>query len=232
MNTWSILCLIWTLAAYYMAKVIYVRYRKSWLNPAITVPVITLSLMIIFNISYDTYWKDTAWIVQLLAPATVAFAIPIYEYRRLIRQHALALTASITVGMVVGVLSIYIFAGLFHFDKTLTYSLMARSISTPFALDLSEKIHGSPSLVSLFTLITGMVGMILGDMILTFFRIRSHLANGIAFGNASHGFGTARASQRNEDEGVIASLTMILAGLFMIFLGPSLIHGVMLFGQV
>ena len=109
---------------------------------------------------------------------------------------------------------------------------MARSISTPFALDLSEKIHGSSSLVSLFTLITGMVGMILGDMILTFFRIRSHLANGIAFGNASHGFGTARASQRNEDEGVIASLTMILAGLFMIFLGPSLIHGVMLFGQV
>ncbi|MGP5216282.1 MULTISPECIES: LrgB family protein, partial [Psychrobacter] len=45
-------------------------------------------------------------------------------------------------------------------------------------------------------------------------------------------FGTARASQRNEDEGVIASLTMILAGLFMVFLGPSLIHGVMLFGQV
>ncbi|MGP5313771.1 LrgB family protein, partial [Psychrobacter faecalis] len=59
-----------------------------------------------------------------------------------------------------------------------------------------------------------------------------HLANGIAFGNASHGLGTARASQRNEDEGVIASLTMVLAGLFMVFLGPSLIHGVMLFGQV
>ena len=232
MNIWSILCLIWTLAAYYIAKVIYVRHRKSWLNPAVTVPVITLSLMIFFNISYDTYWKDTAWIVQLLVPATVAFAIPIYEYRRLIRQNALALGASIIVGMVVGVLSIYIFAGLFNFDETLTYSLMARSISTPFALDLSEKIHGSSSLVSLFTLITGMVGMILGDMILTFFRIRSHLANGIAFGNASHGFGTARASQRNEDEGVIASLTMILAGLFMVFLGPSLIHGVMLFGQV
>ena len=52
MNIWSILCLIWTLAAYYIAKVIYVRHRKSWLNPAITVPVITLSLMIIFNISY------------------------------------------------------------------------------------------------------------------------------------------------------------------------------------
>src|SRR5690606_38038934 len=175
MNTWSILCLIWTLAAYYMARVVYVRYRKSWLNPAITVPVVTLSLMIIFNISYDTYWKDTAWIVQLLAPATVAFAIPIYEYRRLIRQHALALTASITVGMVVGVLSIYLFTGLIHFDKSLTYSLMARSISTPFALDLSEKIHGSSSLVSLFILIQGWWGWFLGVWFLLFFVFASLL---------------------------------------------------------
>ena len=232
MNLIAILCFIGTFIGYILSKKLHTKYPYMLLAPGIFVPLIIMLLMVIFNISYDTYWKDTAWIVQLLAPATVAFAIPIYEYRRLIRQHALALTASITVGMVVGVLSIYLFTGLFHFDKTLTYSLMARSISTPFALDLSEKIHGSPSLVSLFTLITGMVGMILGDMILTFFRIRSHLANGIAFGNASHGFGTARASQRNEDEGVIASLTMILAGLFMVFLGPSLIHGVMLFGQV
>ena len=149
MNVWSILCLIWTLAAYYMAKVIYVRYRKSWLNPAITVPVITLSLMIIFNISYDTYWKDTAWIVQLLAPATVAFAIPIYEYRRLIRQHALALTASITVGMVVGVLSIYLFTGLFHFDKTLTYSLMASNTSSLVYKSLTPAKYNQPSSVQI-----------------------------------------------------------------------------------
>lgn len=46
----------------------------------------------------------------------------------------------------------------------------------------------------------------------------------VALGNASHGFGTARASQRHESEGVIASLTMVLAGLFMVFFGPALIH--------
>ena len=224
MNALSIACLIWTLFAYAIAKKVYRRYQKFWLNPAIIVSAVTILLMIVLGISYATYWQDTAWIVKLLAPATVAFAIPIYEYRRLIARYASVLATSIVVGMVVGVVTAYGCAKLFHFDKTITSSLMARSISTPFALDLADKIHGSAALVSLFTLITGVVGMVLGDMILAFSRIRFHMANGVAFGNASHGFGTARASQRDESEGVIASLSMILAGLFMVFFGPALIH--------
>ena len=38
--------------------------------------------MTIFGISYQTYSEDTQWIVNLLGPATVAFAIPIYRYRK------------------------------------------------------------------------------------------------------------------------------------------------------
>jgi putative effector of murein hydrolase len=33
-------------------------------------------LMTIFGISYQTYSEDTQWIVNLLGPATVAFAVP------------------------------------------------------------------------------------------------------------------------------------------------------------
>lgn len=229
MNALSIVCLVWTLFAYVIAKKLYQRYQKIWLNPAITVSAVTICLMIVLGISYATYWQDTAWIVKLLGPATVAFAIPIYEYRHLIARYAGVLGVSIVVGMVVGVVTVYGCAKIFHFDDTLTYSLMARSISTPFAIALADKIHGSAELVSLFTLITGLVGMVLGDMILAFSRIRFHMANGVAFGNSAHGFGTARASQRDEGEGVIASLSMILAGLFMVFCGPFLIHLVVAF---
>jgi Putative effector of murein hydrolase len=101
---------------------------------------------------------------------------------------------------------------------------MARSISTPFAMILAEDIHGSAALVSLFTVITGLVGMICGDAILAFTKIRSAVANGAAFGNAAHGFGTARAQQRNSEEGVIASLTMVIAGILMVLVGPFAIH--------
>jgi len=128
------------------------------------------------------------------------------------------------VGMSVGVMSAYEMAQWFHFSPEVTNSLMARSISTPFAMILAEDIHGSAALVSLFTVITGLVGMICGDAILAITKIRSNVANGAAFGNAAHGFGTVRAQQRNSEEGVIASLTMVIAGILMVLIGPFAIH--------
>ena len=219
----AFLCLVWTVFAYIVAKYLFKKYGYFWLNPIITVSTVTIVLMLRLGISYDTYRQDTDWIPKLIAPATVAFAVPIYEYRRLIAKNIGVLSISIFVGMFVGVVSAYMCAKLFDFDQTLTHSMMARSISTPFAIDLAEQIHGSSSLVTLFTLMTGSTGIVIGDMVLAISRIRFHLANGVAFGNSSHGFGTARATQRHESEGVIASLTMILAGLFMVFAGSSLV---------
>ena len=43
-------------------------------------------------------------------------------------------------------------------------------------------------------------------------------------GQVERSFGTSRAGQRHETEGVMASLTMILAGLFMVIIGPSMVH--------
>ena len=43
-------------------------------------------------------------------------------------------------------------------------------------------------------------------------------------GNAAHGFGTSKAYMRYKDEGVIASLTMVLAGIFMVLVGPFIVH--------
>ncbi|USA54464.1 LrgB family protein [Acinetobacter sp. C32I] len=224
MNIWSIACLIWTLLAYLVAKRVYQKHPKLWLSPAISVPVLTIVLMAIFGISYQTYAQDTQWIVGLLGPATVAFAVPIYRYRDTIHKNLGVLSIAIVVGMSVGVMSAYEMAKLFHFSPEVTNSLMARSISTPFAMILAEDIHGSAALVSLFTVITGLVGMICGDAILAITKIRSNVANGAALGNAAHGFGTVRAQQRNSEEGVIASLTMVIAGILMVLVGPYAIH--------
>ncbi|MCX2582046.1 LrgB family protein, partial [Klebsiella pneumoniae] len=75
--------------------------------PAISVPVLTIILMTIFGISYQTYSEDTQWLVDLLGPATVAFAIPIYRSRETIRKNLGVLTIAIIVGMSVGVMTAY-----------------------------------------------------------------------------------------------------------------------------
>lgn len=220
----ALLCLVWTCFAYVMAKKIYRRKPLMIFSPVVTVSVSTIILLVVTGISYDTYHKYTQGIVFLLTPVTVAFAIPIYENREVIKRQIPILSISIAVGMFVGVVSAFVMAHLFHFSDEVTNSLMARSVSTPFAVVLAGEIHGSASLVSLFTIITGFIGMIFGDLFLALTRVKFHTANGVALGNAAHGFGTSRAVQRHETEGVMASLTMILAGLFMVILGPSMVH--------
>ena len=194
------------------------------LAPGIFVPFTIMLLMVIFNVSYDTYMMENKWIIWMLGPATIAFAIPIYEYRKVIKEHVLSISLGIVVGMIAGVISAFYLAKLFSFDQETTYSLMARSISTPFAMELTSNIGGSVELVILFTMITGIAGVAMADMILLALKLNSRFAQGAALGNSAHGFGTSKAFMRHREEGVVACLTMVLAGVFMVLLGPSIIH--------
>ena len=224
MNLIAILCFIGTFIGYILSKKLHTKYPYMLLAPGIFVPLIIILLMVIFNISYDTYMIENKWIVWMLGPATIAFAIPIYEYRKVIKEHVLSISLGIVVGMIAGVISAFYLAKLFSFDQETTYSLMARSISTPFAMELTSNIGGSVELVILFTMITGIVGVALADMILLALKLNSRFAQGAALGNSAHGFGTSKAFMRHREEGVVACLTMVLAGVFMVLLGPSIIH--------
>ena len=101
---------------------------------------------------------------------------------------------------------------------------MARSISIPFALVLTEKLGGSISLIPLFTVITGLVGLLFGDMLLLWMNFKNRIAQGAALGNAAHAMGIAKARQRHTLEGVIASLSMIISGILMVLFAPFIVR--------
>lgn len=224
MNLVAVLCFIGTFIGYILSKKLHQKYPYMLLAPGIFVPLIIMLLMVIFNISYDTYMIENKWIIWMLGPATIAFAIPIYEYRNVIKEHVLSISLGIVVGMIAGVISAFYLAKLFSFDQETTYSLMARSISTPFAMELTSNIGGSVELVILFTMITGIAGVAMADMILLALKLNSRFAQGAALGNSAHGFGTSKAFMRHREEGVVACLTMVLAGIFMVLLGPVIIR--------
>lgn len=108
----------------------------------------------------------------MLGPITVAFAIPVFRYRRMIQQHFKVLLFSSSLAMLVGIFSSWFLASLLDFDDIVKNSLLARSISIPFALVLTEKVGGSISLIPLFTVITGLVGMLLGDLLLLWIKYK------------------------------------------------------------
>ncbi|SDY71663.1 LrgB family protein [Acinetobacter kyonggiensis] len=224
MNLIAMLCFIGTFICYVLVKQLHKKYPYMLLAPGIFVPSIIIVFMLIFHVSYDTYMIESQWIIWMLGPATIAFAIPIYEYRHVIKARALAISLGIIIGMFAGVVSSFYLAQLFSFNPETSYSLMARSISTPFAMELTSNIGGSVELVILFTMITGIVGVAMGDLILLGLKLNSRFAQGASLGNSAHGFGTSKAFMRNREEGVVACLTMVLAGIFMVLFGPMMIQ--------
>ncbi|SAK73024.1 LrgB family protein [Caballeronia ptereochthonis] len=215
-------CFVLTVALYFAAKHLYARFRRPWLTPLLAVPVVLAVIVVMARIPYPVYFADTRWLMWLLGPATVAFAVPIYEYRALIRRHWISLTVGVTVGILVAVGGSLALAKLLHLSPELQRSLATRSVSTPFALAVSDKIHAPKDLTALFVIATGVCGMLFGEIVLALVPLRTRLARGALFGAAAHGVGTAKARELGNEEGVVASLTMMIAGVAMVLLAPLL----------
>ncbi|WGY50600.1 LrgB family protein [Escherichia coli] len=68
--------------------------------------------------------------------------------------------------------------------------------------------------------VTGVFGMAIGDVLFLRLSIREGMAKGAGFGAASHGAGTARSYELGQQEGVVASLVMMLSGVLMVLVSP------------
>ena len=70
-------CFVLTVVFYYINKRMYVKQHKIWLMPLLATPMLLLAIVLLAGISYSEYIADTRWLMWLLGPATIAFALPI-----------------------------------------------------------------------------------------------------------------------------------------------------------
>ncbi|WP_430388467.1 LrgB family protein [Dyella sp. 20L07] len=218
----SLLWLAITVGGYYVLKPAYRKHPRWWTSPLFTVPLLLAASGLLLGMNYAVYIRDTHWLVLMLGPATAAFALPIFRYRHLIRAHWPALTAGVLGGTTMAIVSAWGLATLCGLDDTVRRSLLARSITTPLAMLVSADIGGVPELTALFVVITGVAGIALGELLLRCLPLRSALARGALFGVGAHGAGTAKAYDVGMEEGSVASLAMVLAGLLNVLLAPAL----------
>lgn len=206
---WSVL----TIGLYLVAKRIYRRWHQWWQMPLAMAPALLIAVVLYFRVSYQDYYHATSWLVALLGPATVAFAVPIYEHRALIRRYWPLLVIGMLAGSATAVLTGWAFSSLLGIDGSLRLSLLPRSISTPFAMNVSRDIGGAADLTAIFVIITGLLGSLLGEFMMHRLPLRSALARGAMMGVAAHAAGTAKAHEVGAEEGTIAGLLMILVGM-------------------
>ncbi len=216
---WSLL----TIGVFWLARRCHRRWRSPLLAPILVTPVVVGLLILATGASYARYIAGTHWLVFLLGPAVVAFAVPVWDQRALVRQYWPVLLVAMVAGSIAAIVSGWALAWLLGLDDAMLRSLLPRSVSTPFAMEVSRELGGVPGLTAVFVIITGLFGALAGDMMLARIGARTALARGVAFGVAAHAIGTAHALQASEREGAIAGLSMVLTGVLNVLATPLLV---------
>lgn len=220
----SLLCAVVTVLVYYLNKRLYRRWRNLLLMPLVMTPLVLVVLLLVTHISWHDYIAQSHWLLWLLGPATLAFAVPVYENIYIIRRHWMSLSAGVITATMVAVCSSVWLARLFTLPEEIQRSLAVRSITTPFALAAAQQEGGQPDLVALFVVLTGVFGMAIGDFMFLRLAIKQSLSKGAGLGASSHGAGTAKAYQLGPQEGVVSSLVMMLAGVVTVLAAPIIGH--------
>ncbi len=213
-----------TLGVYYSAKKIYQKWSKVYLSPLLITPVILVVFLLSVGVPYESYNSGGQWLSDLLQPATVAFAVPLYKHFKVLKKHAVEIIASVLFGSIVAMVSSVFLAKWMHLSNSLVTSLMPRSITTPIAINVSQVIGGVPNITAVFVILTGLFGTIIGPSVLRIFHIDNEVARGVLLGTSAHGMGTSKAFEMSALSGTISSVSMILAALFTLGMAPTMMN--------
>jgi len=104
----------------------------------------------------------------------------------------------------------------------MSVSLLPKSITTAMGIVLAEQNGGIPALTAIAIFLTGVVGSLAGIGMTKLFRLKDPVAQGVAFGTASHVIGTSKATELGSLQGAVSSLSLTVAGVLTAVLFPLL----------
>jgi predicted murein hydrolase (TIGR00659 family) len=184
---------------------------------------VLVALLVTTGTPYETYFDGAKFVHFLLGPATVALAVPLYAQLGKLKRLALPLSVALLAGSLAAIASAVGIGWLFGASRETLLSLAPKSVTTPIAMGIAEKLGGLPGLTAVLVVATGIIGAVSAKYVLNALRIDDHAVRGFAVGTAAHGIGTARAFQVSEEAGAFAGLAMGLNGLATALLFPFLL---------
>ncbi len=218
-----LLWIVVTLAVYSAALMLH-RWagETPLLHPVLISMTVLISLLLITSTPYQTYFAGAQFIHFLLGPATVASAIPLFDYVSKLRELWLPILVACVVGAFSAAAIAVAVAWFFDARPETLLSIAPKSVTSPIALGISQKIGGFPELSAALCLITGVIGSLLVPSVLKLMNVTDQETRGFVLGLTSHGFGTALALESGALAGAFAGLAMGLTGLITALMLPLL----------
>jgi len=217
-----------TLLAYQGAVWVSKRFNGHPLaNPVLLAVATLVTLLWATGTPYRTYFDGAQFVHFLLGPATVALAIPLYAQFDRLKRMAGPLLVALLAGSLTAAVSAVLIGKLLGASDATLFSLAPKSVTTPIAMGIAERLGGLPSLTAVLVILTGILGAVGAQWLYALLKCNDPAIRGFALGVASHGIGTARAFQISEQTGAFAALAMGLNGLLTAALLPWLIPPLM-----
>jgi putative effector of murein hydrolase len=189
--------------------------RNTLLHPLlIGTPLIFIAMMTL-QLDFESYYEGNGllrWL--LLGPATVALAIPLAQQMHQVPALFKPLLVTLFLGGFFAALSALLLGKLVALDQQVLLSLAAKSVTTPIAVGLTQKLGGLTSLITVAVLLTGIIGVLLAPMVFRMSKIDDDRWQGFILGVTAHAIGTAKAFEISPRCGAFSTLGMGLNGIW------------------
>ncbi|EPN1636957.1 CidB/LrgB family autolysis modulator [Cronobacter sakazakii] len=219
-NIWWSLPL--TLLVFFAARKLAVRLKSPLLNPLLVCMVVLIPFLMLSHIPYERYFQGSRILNDLLQPAVVALAFPLYEQLHQIRARWKSIITICFAGSVVAMVTGTSVALLMGASPEIAASVLPKSVTTPIAMAVGGSLGGIPAISAVCVIFVGILGAVFGHTLLNMMRIKTKSARGLAMGTASHALGTARCAELDYQEGAFSSLALVICGIITSLVAPFL----------
>ncbi|QDQ01556.1 LrgB family protein [Lysinibacillus fusiformis] len=220
----EIIVVLGTIALFYLLTKLYQRFPYPYMIPLVTTTLLSIVILLVFDIPYATYMEGGEWLQKMLGPAVVALAYPLYNQRAIIMKYKISILSGIAIAMVTGLVTIFMMLKWIGVSESWLLTTLPKSLTTPVGMQVSETIGGIPPLTAVFVMIAGFVGAIIGPLVIKYGKIESSVSRGVAVGSASHGVGLVKLKDYGEQELSVGSLSMGLTAIIGAFLCPLFVY--------
>lgn len=200
-----------TVLIYLGAQGLHARWK--WLHPLLAASVGVMVLLALLDVPYESYAVGGRWIEFWLGPATVALGVPLYKHAAYIRRQLPAILGGIAVGTMSAMASAGALVWLLGGTRELMLTMMPKSATAPISIEVVRQLGGQPELAAVLTVLTGLLGSMIGPKLLRMAGFGDPMSLGTAIGTSSHGIGTARVMRESELVGGISGFAMGVAGI-------------------
>ena len=213
LSTLSLFSIVLTLGTYQIGLWCRKKWDSPLCNPLLIAVILIIVVLLATGFPVEKYQSGVSGISWLLTPATVSLAIPLYQQLKVLKRNLPAILAGIVSGAIVSVAGVWGMCALFSLDHSITVSLLPKSITTAIGIVLAEQNGGIASLTAITIILTGVIGSIAGTVFCKLFKLNHSIAQGVAFGTATHVMGTTKANELGQLQGAVSSLSLVVAGI-------------------